>query len=331
MRARVLLVTAAFLLLAVAPPAAAQANAPRLEVGDFWETETTTASTGVPAQPPSRAFMNVTSRETLVVDGVSYDTFRFETGTDRTIESAPGLSTRTVTETTVWASVSDGANVRITTNSTSTSTFPGIPPSSSTSETTYSPPCPHYAWPFEVGDAWSNECTGTTTTSGPTGPTTTTSTTNTTVRVLRAERVTVPAGSFDAFVLESTTSSDDSGEDGTTTTSWYSPEACASVKTTTTGQGIAVSSELISYRCSDEGPAPPAGTPTPPATPTPTATPTTTPAPTPGGTPAGTTAATATPSSTPPAPEGESSVPGPGAALVLAAAGVALLALRRRT
>lgn len=153
------------------------------------------------------------------------------------------------------------------------------------------PPCHENRFPLRVGANWTTECAFTLVATNET------TWFNSTWRVAARENVTVPAGTFDAYLVEQTL-------DGTVVKRWWAPEACHYVKLLQEGDAVRTE-ELTSYRCAANAPAQPS-----PSTPTPATSPSTTP----GGTPGPTTAPT----------------PAPGLAVVTAALVAALWLARRR-
>ena len=196
-------------------------------------------------------------------------------------------------------------------------------------------PCAEWRFPMRVGDSWTTSCTFA---QGGQPPFTIASNWS----VVRAESVTVPAGTFDALVLE---------QRGDTFVErwWFAPAACWWVRHESQDlDGTPRAREDLTRveGCSPAAstPAPTAGTPagaTPTgATPAGTAPTGTTPA---GATPTGAapTPTTGAPTATTPAPTravngatppgaGDQDTPAPGLVALVAAAAVALALLRRR-
>lgn len=301
------------LLAFLAPAADAKAELGTPTVGDHWEVRSTAAGQQVTARS------NLTALEPITIDGTTHQAARLESHSERSFAVA-GFTTTTVTDTTTWVRVSDGASLRTTVRTTSPPPFPGAPSTGSTSETTYSPPCIYDEFPLFVGKTWSSSCHSTTTTTYDSGGPANSQSFNasTAFRVVREESVTVPAGTFQTLVVESNSTSN-----GTSFVSyhWYAPRACNSVRSASDIDGMSISSELVSFRCASTGaytpgegnvatstPATPsespaAGTASPPVSQPTIGQPTT--APTPG-------------------------LPGPGLLLSLAAVGLAVLAFARR-
>lgn len=120
--------------------------------------------------------------------------------------------------------------------------------------------CAFIAWPLEAGKTWTTECVGT----YAGGTDTTTVRQSSVVRDVR--NVTVPAGTFRAYYVETTIPTESTPF---TEHTWFSPVACDHVKSMTTGAGFEPHPTLLasqSCRFLDALPAP--GT---PANPTPAA------------------------------------------------------------
>lgn len=298
------------LLTVHALPTASAVGAPVLSVGDFWEVDSTY---DVPQAGPQSITVTTTveARESVTVEGATYDTWR--TGTHSEMEfGGEGYSTMTKMDTKSWSRASDGASVKATTHTETTSNIPGFPGSTSDSQTVYTPPCVNYQFPIVVGSEWTATCTTKTTTSSSASPNQeTTNTTTTHYKVIRAESVTVPAGTFDALVLETTT-------DSTKVYSWYAAAACAPVKTSISIDGSDYSSQLKSYKCAKSGETQTGGTTTTTTTPTGTTTTSTT------------TTTTTTPTATTSATPAATETPGPALPIVLAVLAGVVILMRRR-
>ena len=193
------------------------------------------------------------------------------------------------------------------------------------SKMVYDAPCIHYAWPLDVGKNWTSICSFT---SNGTGMPSEHVAQTTHYAVTREERITVPAGTFDAFVIEAS----QAGSSGWT--EWYSPTACSHAKVVGNDPQFGYTTTLAQYDCSGapNDPNSPSNVTAPTTRALPTATTTT------GETTTPSTTAVATTPTTPPATN-DSNVnvahrnqPAPGTALILAGvAAVALLARRKRS
>lgn len=97
------------------------------------------------------------------------------------------------------------------------------------------PPCQEYRFPLVVGATWTSECAFVLETTNET------TWFNSTWRVASYERVTVPAGTFDAFVVEQLL-------DGTLVKRWWAPEACHYVRLLQEGDAVRTE-DLLAYEC----------------------------------------------------------------------------------
>lgn len=298
MRLRPLLLL--FLLFALlAPPASAKdVPLPAPQAGDFWAYDVGGAQTG-----------NLTVRyhgeESVMVGATDTPAFRFDWTNGGGI---PGGQTN-------WYRKTDFAKLRVDQRDSL-----GL-----TTSYTLDEPCAEWQFPLTVGKSWNTTCTfhalGQQDLVIPS-----------TWQVLRAETVTVPAGTFDAVVLEQNDTSA-----GYRSQWWFAASACLYVKEQDLDPAGAVThtETLTSYHCGAATPTP-SPTPTPSASATPTATPTASATPvatatltltaTPTSSATASPSASASPSTTPPITR----APGPGLVLVGAGlAGGALLARKR--
>lgn len=298
------LAAAAAALLTILPVPGAQAASsmakPDRSVGDFWEL------TGAnPDGSTGYIRIEVTGLETITVGGVAYDAVKTHTVMGTRAVGQPDNVSSASDE---WERASDGASLRYAYDSAGSG--------GGTGSGEYAQPCAFVQWPLEVGKTWRVDCDVSSQDSVG-GAQAYAMHGNATV--LREESVTTPAGSFDAFVVETVYGSDHE-------TAWYAPAACHHVKTEGNGGGDA--RLLAAFHCAKAASA---------ASPTPVSS---TPA---ASTPASTTVA----SSTPPASSGEApsptpttdqapaspskDTPGPGAALVAVGVALGALAMRRRS
>lgn len=130
--------------------------------------------------------------------------------------------------------------------------------------------CAFIAWPLETGKTWTTECVGT----YAGGTDTTTVRQSSLVRDVR--ELTVPAGKFRAYYVETTIPTE---SEPFTEHTWFAPEACDHVKSMTTGAGVTPHPTVLanqSCKFLDEPPAP--GTPADPSPAPPTEPTTATPA-----------------------------------------------------
>jgi len=208
-------------LVLLLPLAGAKLGAPVLTVGDFFEIRDTIGSDHSPTQ--SRTFRDtVEARETIVVNGTSYDAVRIGT----TFVGAQGAG-QTIQR---WVRASDGASIRERASIT-------VGNRTEVSESTYDPPCAQVRFPLDVGDAWTTSCVRT-----QGGASTRV---NASYRVVRQERVRVPAGTFDAFVIEVA----QEGSGSTAVQTWQARETCGLAKAYSAQPGYNDTYELMAYRC----------------------------------------------------------------------------------
>lgn len=232
---------AALLLLALlAPTALASAPRPTLSQGDFWER----------AQGDTVMLEVVQGFETVRSGAGSYDAVRLVEWT-RMREGAqapsppPGAGGLSFMETTrtSWLRVSDHAYLKSRTESNGSATA-GYSEHGTT-------PCEHLRWPLEVGAEWTFRCT----TETDTGARGTDGVFHR--RVVARGNVTVPAGTFDSYVVETRL---DNATGPLVNREWHAPAACGWVRAETYDEGAPRATELLRHRCL----APPAGsTPTP--------------------------------------------------------------------
>jgi hypothetical protein len=249
-------------LVALAPPAlAATMDAPVLTVGDSWDSETSDTHPGVMTSTTTHA--SVLGVERWSTANGTFDADRIESDVSSGTTTAGGAATSTAV-TTAWTRASDGALLRTITHETTASAGGNR---SSTTEVDYDEPCRELPWPLAVGLAWSVRCTDSTRTDG--GPATTTTTIES-GRVVRDEAVQVPAGTFDALLVELTGQQPDGSP--VTTDLWLSSQACNVVKAVTSAGGFGnATTQLDAYSCQEGRPPDDAGA--SPATSTPSAEP----------------------------------------------------------
>jgi hypothetical protein len=193
------LLLGALAALASLPSAAAAATTmpmPAWSVGDFWLSDVTT-----PGVSGGLTNESIAGTETVTVAGTAHEAWNVTTERESSTQppqrdasdydKATLLKLRVVS---AW-------------DSPSPTTF------------TLDAPCPEPRLPFSVGDTWQTSCRFT-----PSDPSQPPFTVNSTWKALRAESVTVPAGTFDAVVL---TQDDGSGY---VSTWWWAPAAGNAVK-----------------------------------------------------------------------------------------------------
>ncbi len=269
MRGAVLCMLAVGLLLPFAS-AGSISGAPRLAVGDFWDYEGTTKVQGF--ESALSLHREVMAFEAVTVGGVAVDAVKTveRVVTQTTVE---GFAFSTFANTTTWARVSDLATLKSMTQSSTVGSPMG--PQSRESEMVYDEPCIGFVFPLAVGNEWDARCSWQTSSDG--GPSTSGSS-STHSRVTKEERAVVPAGEFEAVVVEST--SNESA--GSSVVMVVAAAACGPVKMETRHQEGASSMQLMAFACKSGGePVPPLGG----ASPTPTT----------GGSPAGSESSAQTP------------------------------------
>ena len=251
---------AAALVLGLLPPAsAASAEAPTLSLRDNWDTMTVLAGEAV---PPTNARTTVDGIEAVQAGGALHDAVRTVT-TQVLAQDVGGVATTSTVTVTSWLRDSDGAILkRVIRTSTGVT---GLPAQETLTETIYDAPCAQYAWPLEVGKAWTSTCSSTTTTTTALGaPTTAPLVETQSWKVVAEESRTVVAGTFHTFVIEQRLA------DGTLVRAWYAPAACNVVRSESFGPSGAplTATELSGYTCraaEAKATAPPPS-PTPPVT-----------------------------------------------------------------
>ena len=163
-------------------------------------------------------------------------------GTTRADATMGGFAFSQTTTSQQWVRLSDGALIRkeTHTNVTAPNGAGGTGTEKNDTSTVYDAPCLQFHYPMRSGDTWSTICTSSTTTkTSSSGERRSNETTTFIVSALRDERVSVPAGAFDALVLNVTTN-------GKSEMQWYAPQVCSNVKTIAEGN---LKAELTAYRC----------------------------------------------------------------------------------
>ncbi|MHB8606243.1 MAG: hypothetical protein ACYDCK_13415 [Thermoplasmatota archaeon] len=236
--ALVVLVAVGFALVAPRGAATTEVAQPALALGDFWEFSTTTV--GLTFHQEASALNSIDGFERLDLNGTTYDAVRT---LSRTVVVSSGhsgatpLDFTTTTFTTSWARAADGAALKA--NSTTPQAFANG--TASHAATTYDEPCAAFAFPLEVGRSWDVDCTYGFVLNGVEEG----GRVSEHWRVVREESVTVPAGTFDALLLENGTAH----VIGETRQLWYAPVACGIVKTYTPTSFADFTTELQAYRC----------------------------------------------------------------------------------
>jgi hypothetical protein len=237
----VILLLLPLLLILTPSPAHADAPQPTLAVGNHW-TYGLTATSGTLSISATLA-LTIVDEETITVRGNAYDAFRIiSSGSGSAI--GPTLTAAITVSGYSLARHSDFADIQdlVTTSFTFTGqTLTQI------QTTTNTPPILSGKFPLSVGETWSYTTTTVTntTTIPPVGlPSTriTTNTTSTTAVVLNLGLTTVPAGTYDTYLVRSSSST---GSQQT----YYSPEVMQPIKQVSyNSTGIATSTiQLQSY------------------------------------------------------------------------------------
>lgn len=219
------------------PPASTVANGP-------WPAREPTTEDGVmPALSPGDSWTTSSQgkgvRVTVHVaverfeDHAGIPTYRTASESNTTVDNKAATANSTT-----WYRASDQANVEVRT--TNRLTYQGRT-YNATSTVVFDPPCPTFQWPLAIGSAWERTCTAIAQTSdgAPGMPITS----HTSYLVEAFERVTVPAGTFDAFRIRIETDGSDSGFQ------WVSRGACGVVKAVAGGASNQLTSELQSFQC----------------------------------------------------------------------------------
>lgn len=235
------------LLLLLAPAAMAETlgetSPPRLTVGDFFEMRDRIGEPGGTTQDRIHK-QTVVALERITVGNATYDAVRLEVAFPPTQMFGVNASGTQRT----WVRATDGATLKREFVSTQRE---GDTTRSSAETSTFEAPCVDLVHPLRAGATWTHRCVSTTTSTGSGGdPYTTTQTT--TYRVLGTENVTVPAGTFAAYLVEAETA--ENTFDVEPQKHWYAPEACTIVKTVSIQRGgYSDTFELLSFRCASVG------------------------------------------------------------------------------
>lgn len=217
---------------------AAAEEGPALSVGDFFEVRDRIGEPGGTTQ--DRVFrQTVDALEDVALQGTSHRAVRMRGEFVAPVFTGePGGEYGLVT----WTRATDGAEMRWESGG-----------SGAREVREYAEPCVSMRFPLVVGETWTSRCVATiTTTRAGSEPTTFVETRTTTYRVLGMEEVTVPAGTFSAYVLESNTT--ENPFDIQPARHWFAPAACTMVKTVSVQSGgYSDTYELLSYRCASTG------------------------------------------------------------------------------
>ncbi|MDX1612214.1 MAG: hypothetical protein R3185_07575, partial [Candidatus Thermoplasmatota archaeon] len=221
---RTLLVLLTLALLAAPAASLTLEGPPDLTEGDTW----TRVAEFQQGQLTYEVTQNATfaGAEELTLNGTAYQALRLETHTTMRGTGPNGtLAFSSVSNSTQWMRTSDHALLA----SESSSTFQSPQGArTSNSSTTYHAPCEVLQWPMAVNDTWSVSCDATVTQNGQSRNITA----HHDYRVIREETVEVPAGTFQALVIENGTADEDRRE-----VQWFAPAACGPAKVTTSAGG----------------------------------------------------------------------------------------------
>ena len=184
---------------------------PKISVGDRYEyrLKANMDGTDIPEDAVVTGSMTheVTGEETISVQGESFEVYTIRTSGTMEMSSSEYSMTNTMTGT-IWMLKSDLTIVKekMAYQSTETSGSPfGGGQYSSEEVITYSPPKNHYDFPLKVTESWEIFTTktieSTETDNGETYSDTYTEDVTTRYECLRTDKVTVPAGTFDTFLV----------------------------------------------------------------------------------------------------------------------------------
>lgn len=222
---------AATLLLLFSASAVASVATPVLTVGDHWRYEIVDTATG-----------DVVGTTTTRV--VSVELERSATGPIDTarLDSETRAGADVTSTTSVWLRGDDLAIARSETRQARAGTTLYI-----VQKVAYDPPCVGYEWPLAPNRSWTSACSLERTTEVPGQPARVERSTETTAtKVLRDERIEVPAGAFDATALEITRGT------GSPTLLHFAAAACQPVRYESESQAA----RLVEYRCAATAGAP---------------------------------------------------------------------------
>ncbi|HVL48185.1 MAG TPA: hypothetical protein VM889_06475, partial [Candidatus Thermoplasmatota archaeon] len=261
---RVFAVLLVLALAALALPTASAGNAPAYAAGDFWDYN-------VLFTDVTDFGKNSTGSTRVTVGG--YELIREGTGAstrNHTVvllqseslyntRTAEGGITRTVATEKRYLRPTDGAVVRNVTDVSVFTSFSDTASEGRHTQADWNPPCQGLQYPLFSGAGWRLDCRLTLTRGGST----TSGLYNTTYAVRGQESITVPAGTFNAFVVENATAGK------VRLRQYYVPEVCGPVRVEVLDkfERLVSRSDLTAYRCAGKGapydPSQPTG-PTPP-------------------------------------------------------------------
>jgi hypothetical protein len=212
--------------------------APPLQVGDSWTMNATMDYAGsvIVYTQTSR----VAALEPHTIPSGTYDSIRLETH---------GVARDSHTNITQWRRASDWAILATRTVTYRVSSHGTTRPTGILQ--VMDSPCLGYRWPLTVGQSWTTSCTGQrySANSNPANGGGKPFTQNETRTVEDEGPVSVPAGTFDAFRMQVSTSLD--GQTPATSQDWFSEGACSSVRVLATASSLGPV-ELQSYHCTPQ-------------------------------------------------------------------------------
>jgi hypothetical protein len=218
----VILVLLPLFIISTPPPVHADAPQPTLVVGNHW-TYGLTATSGT-LSISATLTLTIVDEETITISGNTYDAFRIiSSGSGSAI--GPTLTAAITVSGYSLARHSDFADIQ---DLVTTSFTFGGQTLTQIQTTTNTPPTLAGKFPLSVGETWSYTTTTVTNTTtippvGAPSVSITTNTTSTTAVVLNLGLTTVPAGTYDTYLVRSSSST---GSEQT----YYSPEVMQPVK-----------------------------------------------------------------------------------------------------
>ncbi len=255
---------------AISPPTA---NVPTLKVGhelvytmDMSNLLEEDLFEGMKMEMSSEMTMKVKKKESIEVNGTQYEAYAIDTTVSVSMTmtyEGETMSMSTTADGTQWLRVSDLATLK--SDMVMETSYSGMDMSDSDSQesiTTYDPPMDSYNFPMSIAETWTSSCTVTTEeiydNDGEPDSWETSSESSMEYEALHVEDVTVPAGTYETFIIWSLETSEDYMGGGTPffgsssgyVLSYYSPEIGFPVKSEYyyPNRELYMSVELISYR-----------------------------------------------------------------------------------
>jgi len=256
---------------AISPPTA---NVPTLKVGhellytmDMSNLLEEDLLEGVEMEMSSEMTMKVKKKESIEVNGIQYEAYAIDTTMSVSITMSyegETMSMSSTAEGTQWLRVSDLATIK--SDMVMETSYLGMDMGDSYSQesiTTYDPPMDSYNFPMSIAETWTSECIVTTEEiydyDGEPDSWETSSESSMEYEALHVEDITVPAGTYETFIIWSMETSEDYMGGGETPffgsssgyiLSYYSPEIGFPVKSEYyyPNRELYMSMELVSYR-----------------------------------------------------------------------------------